>query len=283
DRGISQNANLRFLEQKGYKYIVQKRIDNLSEADKRFIIEDKDYMLEHEMFSKSRFVESVWANNRKKKRFNQTLRKQIVYFSPAKEKLDRIKRAFSIAKYEKKSINNVICLSDLVPEYKKKYMDVEGKTIAKLNYSKIKKIADQDGFYMIETNIPNLTAQRANEIYRQQWKIEESFRTLKSSLEVRPMFVHKDSHIQAHVFLCFLALIVLKYSIYKLKKFYEDNGEIQKVTMNMFVDALKLITVTTKTVNGKVVGEIINNLDPNHYELNKIYKDFSFVIENLSL
>ncbi|MEA4205934.1 IS1634 family transposase [Mycoplasma sp. 1199] len=283
DRGISQNANLRFLEQKGYKYIVQKRIDNLSEADKKFIIEDKDYMLEHEMFSKSRFVESVWANNRKKKRFNQTLRKQIVYFSPAKEKLDRIKRAFSISKYEKKSINNVICLSDLVPEYKKKYMDVEGKTIAKLNYSKIKKIADQDGFYMIETNIPDLTAQRANEFYKQQWKIEEGFRTLKSSLEVRPMFVHKDSHIQAHVFLCFLALIVLKYSIYKLKKFYEDNGEIQKVTMNMFIDALKLITITTKTVNGKVVVEIINNLDPNHYELNKIYKDFSFVIENLSL
>ncbi len=84
------------------------------------------------------------------------------------------------------------------------------------------------------------------------------------------MFVCKDSHIQAHVFLCFLALIVLKYSIYKLKKFYEDNGEIQKVTMNMFVDTLKLITVTTKIVNGKVVGEIINNLDPNHYELNKI-------------
>ncbi len=129
----------------------------------------------------------------------------------------------------------------------------------------------------------DLTSERANEIYKQQRKVEDNFRMLKSALQIRPVYVHNENHILAHVFLYFLALIVLKYSIYKLKKFYEDNGEIQKVTMNMFIDALKLITITTKTVNGKVVGEIINNLDPNHYELNKIYKDFSFVIENLSL
>ncbi|MEA4115468.1 hypothetical protein VBM87_01560 [Mycoplasma sp. 744] len=43
----------------------------------------------------------------------------------------------------------------------------------------------------------------------------------------------------------------------------------------------KLITVTTKTVNDKVIDEIINNLDSNHYELNQIYKDFLFVIDKL--
>ncbi|ADC31499.1 putative transposase domain protein [Mycoplasmoides gallisepticum str. F] len=42
------------------------------------------------------------------------------------------------------------------------------------------------------------------------------------------MYVYKDEHIQSHVFLCFLSIIVLKYCIYKLKKFYKDNGEIQK-------------------------------------------------------
>ncbi|MFL1073655.1 IS1634 family transposase, partial [Mycoplasmopsis synoviae] len=101
---------------------------------------------------------------------------------------------------------------------------VDGKTVARLNIEKIKKVANEDGFYMIETNITNLNSKEANEIYKGQWKVEESFRTLKSAIEVRPMYVYKDNHIQSHVFLCFLSLIVLKYCIYKLKKFYKDNG-----------------------------------------------------------
>ncbi|YAF50910.1 IS1634 family transposase ISMsy1 [Mycoplasmopsis synoviae] len=53
--------------------------------------------------------------------------------------------------------------------------------------------------------------------------------------------------------------------------------------MNMFIDALKLITITIKTVNGKVVSEIKNNLDPEHKELNKIYSDFQYAVDGLSL
>ncbi|MFL1049543.1 transposase, partial [Mycoplasmopsis synoviae] len=98
---------------------------------------------------------------------------------------------------------------------------------------KIKKVANEDGFYMIETNITNLNSKEPNEIYKGQWKVEESFRILKSAIEVRPICVYKDEHIQSHVFLCLLSLIVLKYCIYKLKKFYKDNEETQKLTMNM--------------------------------------------------
>ncbi|AQT41427.1 Mobile element protein [Mycoplasmopsis synoviae] len=158
-------------------------------------------------------------------------------------------------------------------------MDVDGKTVARLNIEKIKKVANENGFYIIETNIININSKEANEIYNRQWKVKESFRSLKSAIETRPICVYKDEHIQSHVFLCFLSLIVLKYCIYKLKKFYKDNAEIQKLTMNMFIDALKLITITTKTVNGKVVIEIKNNLDPEYKELNKIY----IVIFNMPL
>ncbi|WP_182806891.1 transposase, partial [Mycoplasmopsis gallopavonis] len=165
-------------------------------------------------------------------------------------------------------------LSSLVPEYKKKYMDIDGKTVGKLNWEKIKKKESEDGFYIIETNILDLTPEKANEIYRKQWKVEENFRTLKSSLQVRPVFVHNEQHILAHLLLCFIALVVLKYCLYKLKKYYEINGEIQKVTLDLFVDSLRMMTITKKEVNGKVVQEIINDLDENHKENIKIYKDF---------
>ncbi|MFL1059826.1 IS1634 family transposase, partial [Mycoplasmopsis synoviae] len=62
-----------------------------------------------------------------------------------------------------------------------------------------------------------------------------------------------------------------------------DNEEIQKLTMNMFIHGLKLITITTKTVNDKVVSEIKNNLDPEHKQLNEIYSDFQYAVDSLSL
>ncbi|VEU70486.1 IS1634 family transposase [Mycoplasmopsis glycophila] len=161
-----------------------------------------------------------------------------------------------------------------VPEYKKKYMDIDGKTVGKLNWEKIKKKESKDGFYIIETNILDLTPEKANKIYRKQWKVEENFRTLKSSLQVRPVFIDNEQHILAHLLLCFIPLVVLKYCLYKLKKYYEINGEIQKVTLDLFVDSLRMMTITKKEVNGKMAKEIINDLDENHKENIKIYKDF---------
>ncbi|VEU58255.1 IS1634 family transposase [Mycoplasmopsis gallinacea] len=270
DRGINNNANLRFLEQKGIKYIFQKRLDTLSIGMKKFILEDKHYVFRDEMFWKEQIVESVWNKNR----FNGKYRKWCVFFSPGKKTLDKLKRNNFIDKLNKKTVNGELPLSSLVPEYKKKYMDIDGKTVGKLNWEKIKKKESEDGFYIIETNILDLTPEKANEIYRKQWKVEENFRTLKSSLQVRPVFVHNEQHILAHLLLCFIALVVLKYCLYKLKKYYEINGEIQKVTLDLFVDSLRMMTITKKEVNGKVVQEIINDLDENHKENIKIYKDF---------
>ncbi|SYV92636.1 Uncharacterised protein, partial [Mycoplasmopsis synoviae] len=70
---------------------------------------------------------------------------------------------------KKKSIKGELPLSALASEYKKKYMDVDGKTVARLNIEKIKKVANENGFYIIETNITNLNSKKANEIYNRQW------------------------------------------------------------------------------------------------------------------
>ncbi|MFL0991171.1 transposase, partial [Mycoplasmopsis synoviae] len=98
-------------------------------------------------------------------------------------------------------VNGELPLSALVAEYKKKYIYVDGKRVGRLNIEKIKKVANEDRFYMIETNITKINSKKANEIYNRQWKVEESFKTLKSAIEVRAMYVYKDKHIQSHVFL----------------------------------------------------------------------------------
>ncbi|MFL0990430.1 IS1634 family transposase, partial [Mycoplasmopsis synoviae] len=103
---------------------------------------------ENEYFTKSRFVQSIWAKNKNKKRDSHTFRKQFLYFSLSKQTLDKIKRQNFINKLQKKSIKGELPLSALASEYKKKYMDVDGKTVGRLNIEKIKKVANEDGFYM---------------------------------------------------------------------------------------------------------------------------------------
>lgn len=41
--------------------------------------------------------------------------------------------------------------------------------------------------------------------YRRLWVIEESFRTIKHSLSVRPIYHFKPERIQAHIGICYLA------------------------------------------------------------------------------
>ena len=44
--------------------------------------------------------------------------------------------------------------------------------------------------------------------YKEQWQIERSFRTIKSFLEIRPVYHRKSDRIRAHVFVCVLSLLL---------------------------------------------------------------------------
>lgn len=41
-------------------------------------------------------------------------------------------------------------------------------------------------------------------------EVERAFRTLKTTLDLRPVCHRKDERIEAHVFLCFLALLLVR-------------------------------------------------------------------------
>lgn len=46
--------------------------------------------------------------------------------------------------------------------------------------------------------------------YKQLMKVKRAFRTLKTTLELRPLYHRKEERIQAHVLLCFLALLLVR-------------------------------------------------------------------------
>lgn len=82
----------------------------------------------------------------------------------------------------------------------------------KLNEEKILESERYDGYYAVITNNMNLTTEEVTNIYRGLWKIEESFRILKTDLKARPVYLWTDNHIRGHFALCFLSLSLLRYA-----------------------------------------------------------------------
>jgi transposase len=54
--------------------------------------------------------------------------------------------------------------------------------------------------------------------YKELQEIERCFRTLKSSLDIRPMYHWVDRRIQAHIFMCVMALQIHRLMRYRLRK-----------------------------------------------------------------
>jgi transposase len=67
-----------------------------------------------------------------------------------------------------------------------------------------------DGKYLLTTSDPSLSAEDVALGYKQLLEAERSFRDLKGTLALRPVFHRKDQRIQAHVLICFLALVIIR-------------------------------------------------------------------------
>ena len=75
-----------------------------------------------------------------------------------------------------------------------------------------KELSKLDGCYCLKTDLPE--AQAAKELVHDRYKdlaeVEWAFRTSKSTLEVRPIFVRKESRTRGHVFVVMLAYQIVK-------------------------------------------------------------------------
>jgi Transposase DDE domain len=67
-----------------------------------------------------------------------------------------------------------------------------------------------DGKYLLTTSDPSLSAEDVALGYKQLQDAERSFRDLKGTLLLRPVFHRKDDRIRAHVLICFLALVLVR-------------------------------------------------------------------------
>jgi transposase len=221
DRGINSKFNLKRIADKGYSYIVASRIKSMKKSIQEKIFETSGYTeLQHNQGEEFRYKVIDYVNQIKANGETYNLEENlIVTYSSVRAKKDRADRERLIEK-ARALLKNKAQIRATNKRGGKKYLkDVGGETVDWfLDEEAIARDEKFDGYYGIQTNDKGLKAQDVLEAYHTLWKIEESFRIMKSTLEVRPVFHWTETRIKGHFVICFLAFLLERMLEFKLKR-----------------------------------------------------------------
>jgi len=78
----------------------------------------------------------------------------------------------------------------------------------RIDRAAVKALAKRDGLWVIRTNDETLSAEDLALAYKQLMRVEEAWRTMKSGLDLRPVYHRTPERIRAHVYLCVLGLLI---------------------------------------------------------------------------
>jgi len=131
---------------------------------------------------------------------------------------------------------------------------VYGKYVKELQDGRLKldkgKVAEEsryDGKFLIETSDDTLSLSDIVMGYKQLNDVEQAFRTLKTTLELRPNYHSKDERIRCHIFLCFLALVLARIAEYKTGSNWPSiRQEMSRLQLGQFLIDHKTVSQLTE-------------------------------------
>lgn len=227
DRAIFSKTTFKYLKEASYEYIISSRIKNKSQKLTPEILNDSWASIAKD--GSFKYKELTSHGNR-----------LIITYSEKRAKRDKKTRERLVQKAKELLEARKVTSKGGA----RKYLKVGAKE-AYLDEAKIKADARFDGFYGLETNNPDLTAEQVVEKYQELWKIEESFKIFKNFLETRPMFHYTDERIKGHFVLCFLAFLLERTLELELK-----NKNLSYSTQNI-KDILVSLEVSEITLEGR--------------------------------
>jgi transposase len=212
DKAINSNKNLHLIKAAGYDYIVSARLKNSAKKIKDAIFCSQGYhCLTTNQTGDTTFKYKVLKDHKVSYRDNQGSTHQltdnlIITWSSERAQRDRKDRERQINKAQKMidKHHNIATKKGY-----QRYIATEGEhKVVGLDQQRIAEDAWWDGYYGIQASATNLDATGVIEAYHQLWKIEDSFRVLKSTMQTRPIFHWTPKRIKGHFVACFMAFVL---------------------------------------------------------------------------
>ena len=101
-----------------------------------------------------------------------------------------------------------------------------------MNEELIQKSLELAGYNMLVTSEISMKDKDVYNAYHNLWRIEESFRIMKSQLDARPVYLQKQDTIVGHFLICYLAVLLTRLLQFKiLKNGYSSEEYYQKYSI----------------------------------------------------
>jgi len=205
DRGMTSDENRRILQKAGGQYILGEKLRG-------------NHMSEMALRQPGRF--KVIADNLHAKQVyvgeGTGRRRYVIAYNPQQAEADRITR--------EQNLDRLRCELEVINTKKRKkphcrlllhpsrgrYVKELKSGKLKIDLAKVKQEEALDGKYLLSTSDESLSVEDIALGYKQLLEVERAFRTLKSSLSLRPIYHSKDDRIRSHVLICWLALLLVR-------------------------------------------------------------------------
>jgi transposase len=126
-----------------------------------------------------------------------------------------------------------------------------------------------DGCYLLRTNLTGWDAKTLWKTYIGLTQVEDSFRISKHDLGLRPIYHHKQDRTQAHILVCFLALVLWRTLQHWMqscglgtapRKLLEEMAEVRSLDVVLPTDAGKNLRLRTVSRPEKHLAILLDKL-----------------------
>ena len=220
DKGLNSSKNIDFICQNGDGYVVSQVLRG--KKGKRYheaLFDEAGYVWNKDQSHKCKLFTEAYAGKDKDGQEAVRQRQVLIYWNKAEadmarkkreEKLKMAARACKNAAYGIKKGAQAYVLEEIADPETGELEAASKKTIRSVNLAKAENDARFDGYFCLMTSEMDYDARKIREVYSGLWKIEQSFRIMKSDLLARPVFVSTKEHIRAHFLICFVALLLIR-------------------------------------------------------------------------
>ena len=235
DRGICNYINLLHLLDSGHGYVVSKSLLKTTAKEQEWAYDDDGCTAIGDDFRyKSRIVKRKVKDEKGNIR---TIEEQVVVYWSRKfearsirenkkfldflKKLEESPSSFRITSTQAKTLRKFMrkeCVNTETGE-------VLDSTAIRgfIDFDKVAEYKKSLGYYQIVTSELTMSPLEVIDKYHGLTQIEDQFRVMKGTLETRPIYVRTPEHVNAHLLICLISLILLRIIQKKVKDYSGRN------------------------------------------------------------
>ena len=219
DKGLNSSRNIDAIVNAGDGYVFSQILRGTKgQRYHEALFEEEGWIASATGAYRHKMIEEEYTGRNENGATETRKRKVLFYWNKAESDMAQWKREEKLQKAAKSVKNNVYGIKKGVDEYTKETLIDKGtgevlediKTIRSVDVEKAETDARFDGYFCLITSEMDYDEKRIREVYGSLWRIEQSFRIMKSDLYARPVFVSKNEHIRAHFMICFVALLIIR-------------------------------------------------------------------------